>query len=112
MDYLKQVKTRIGLKDDLQDEQLEIIINNVKSELLSRLPLELRTNDVPEALAFIVIEVSNKRYNRIGAEGMSSESQDGRSSTYEAKDFDEYLPIIEALFPKETLEREGSVKFY
>ena len=43
---------------------------------------------------------------------MSSESQDGRSSTYEAKDFDEYLPIIEALFPKETYERKGSIKFY
>lgn len=112
MDYLEQVKTRIGLKDDLQDKQLEVIIKNVKAELLSRLPVELRTNDVPEGLEFIVIEVTLKRYNRIGAEGMSSESQDGRSSTYEPKDFDEYLPIIDRLFPVETIEREGSIKFY
>lgn len=111
MDYLEQVKTRIGLKDDLQDKQLEVIIKNVKAELLSRLPIDMR-EDVPEGLEFIVIEVTLKRYNRIGAEGMSSESQDGRSSTYEPKDFDEYLPIIDRLFPVETIECEGSIKFY
>ena len=73
MDYLTKVKSRIGLKDNRQDEQLKVIIENVTAELLSRLPIDLR-EDVPEGLEFIVIEV-------IGAEGMSSESQDGRSST-------------------------------
>lgn len=111
MDYLKKVKSRIGLNDDKQDEQLKSIITNVESELLSRLPLTMQ-DAVPEQLEFIVIEVSNKRYNRIGSEGMSSESQDGRSSSYETNDFEEYLPIIQALFPVETIERKGSIKFY
>ncbi|MCM5673634.1 phage head-tail connector protein, partial [Staphylococcus hominis] len=78
MDYLTKVKSRIGLKDNKQDEQLKVIIENVTAELLSRLPIGMR-EDVPEGLEFIVIEVTLKRYNRIGAEGMSSESQDGRS---------------------------------
>lgn len=111
MDYLTKVKYRIGLKDNRQDEQLKVIIESVTAELLSRLPIDMR-EDVPEGLEFIVIEVTLKRYNRIGAEGMSSESQDGRSSTYEPKDFDEYLPIIDRFFPVETIEREGSIKFY
>ena len=111
MDYLKKVKTHIGLTDDLQDEQLKTIIENVEAELLSRIPKQPDDN-IPSELDFIVIEVSSKRYNRIGAEGMTSESVDGRSNSFEANDFDAYDKIIDALFPVDTLERKGGIRFY
>lgn len=111
MDYLKKVKTRIGLTDDLQDEQLKTIIENVEAELLSRIPKQ-PDDVIPSELDFIVIEVSSKRYNRIGAEGMTSESVDGRSNSFEVNDFDAYDKIIDALFPVDTLERKGGIRFY
>lgn len=105
--YLEKVKKRIGIKDNLQDEQLEIVIENVVLELEARIP----SNEIPEALAFIVIEISTKRYNRIGAEGMSSESVEGRSSAYEAKDFEPYEDLLNKLYPKDKVHK-GSIQFY
>ena len=80
MNFLKTLKTRIGIDDEQQDEQLKVIISNVEKELLAMLPTIEDT--IPEEIEFIVVEVSTKRYNRIGAEGMTSETQDGRSSSY------------------------------
>ncbi|MGS2901806.1 phage head-tail connector protein [Staphylococcus aureus] len=91
MNFLKTLKTRIGIDDEQQDEQLKVIISNVEKELLAMLPTIEDT--IPEEIEFIVVEVSTKRYNRIGAEGMTSETQDGRSSSYELNDFDEYKSV-------------------
>ncbi|EGQ0322848.1 phage head-tail connector protein [Staphylococcus pseudintermedius] len=110
MSYLDDVKSRIGLNDNEQDKQLNSIINNVAAELLSRLPVD--TISIPDRLRFIVVEVSTKRYNRIGAEGMSTDSQDGRSNTFERNDFEEYQSIIDALYPKLDSSERGSVNFY
>lgn len=106
-DYIEKVKKRLGVKDDLQNDQLESIIENVESELQARIPDRI----IPESLNFIVIEISTKRYNRIGAEGMSSETVEGRSSAYESKDFDPYDDLLNKLYPKEKV-RKGSVQFY
>ncbi|EGQ0291426.1 phage head-tail connector protein [Staphylococcus pseudintermedius] len=110
MVYLEEVKNRIGLTDNEQDKQLNSIINNVAAELLSRLPVD--TISIPDRLRFIVVEVSTKRYNRIGAEGMSTDSQDGRSNSFERNDFEEYQGIIDALYPKLDSSERGSVNFY
>lgn len=110
MSYLDDVKSRIGLNDSEQDKQLNSIIDNVAAELLSRLPVD--TISIPDRLRFIVVEVSTKRYNRIGAEGMSTDSQDGRSNSFERNDFEEYQGIIDALYPKLDSSERGSVNFY
>ena len=67
--------------------------------------------EVPEALRYIIEEVAVKRYNRIGAEGMDSESVDGRSSSYQSNDFDEYLSILDDYY-SENSNKKGSIKFY
>ncbi|SCU49755.1 phi 11 orf36 [Staphylococcus aureus] len=41
MTTLDDVKKRIGLKDDKQDEQLQEIIKSCESQLLSMLPIEV-----------------------------------------------------------------------
>lgn len=108
MNFLKTLKTRIGIDDEQQDEQLKVIISNVEKELLAMLPTIEDT--IPEEIEFIVVEVSTKRYNRIGAEGMTSETQDGRSSSYEVNDFDEYKSVLNNLYFKD--DKKGFVHFY
>lgn len=45
---------------------------------------------LPQQLEWIVVELAVQRFNRIGSEGLSSESVDGGSSTYIA---DELAPF-------------------
>lgn len=105
----ENIKVLLGLKDSKQDGLLDIIIKNTESRLLSKLPFNLK--EVPDNLSFIVEEVAVKRYNRIGSEGMTTESVEGRTNTFQANDFDEYQLIIDELYPKEN-GAKGSIKFY
>jgi len=83
---LERIKTLLGIEDDLQDATLEIIINNVENHLQALLGKE-----VPNELNFIVEEISIRRFNRLGTEGMQSESVEGHSITfYDLKD--EFVP--------------------
>lgn len=109
MAALENVKMLLSITDDKQDNLLKIIINNTEKRLISLLPLGV--DKVPERLQFIVEEVAVKRFNRVGAEGMTSESVDGRSNTFQDNDFDEYKDIIDAQFPRE-LEKRGTGVFY
>ncbi|MHC3758885.1 phage head-tail connector protein [Staphylococcus succinus] len=109
MGYLEDVKLLIGLQDKTQDAQINKIIEVTEKRLISLLPKEVTI--VPDELQYIVEEVAVKRYNRIGAEGMDSESVDGRSSSYQPNDFDEYLSIIEDMYA-ESSSKKGSIKFY
>ena len=109
MATLENVKMLLSIDDDKQDELLKIIINNTEKRLVSLLPVDIE--EVPERLEYIIEEVSVKRFNRVGAEGMTQESIDGRSNTFQSNDFDEYMDVIGALFPKETSKRGRGV-FY
>ncbi len=109
MEYIDGVKLLIGLNDNKQDDQLKKIIEITERRLISMLPKDVEA--VPNSLEWVVEEVAVKRYNRIGAEGMSSESIDGRSTTFQENDFDEYMSIIEDEFPT-TSDKRGSIKFY
>lgn len=75
--------------DDL-DAQLEVIERRTNSRL-SR----LIGCDVPTELEYIVFEVTTKRLNRMGNEGMSSYSQEGLSMSFPDSDFTEYEKEIE-----------------
>ncbi|WP_432368686.1 phage head-tail connector protein [Staphylococcus chromogenes] len=110
MATLKDVKQRIGLTDDLQDDQLAIILKNTEAELLTLLPLGQIS--IPAQLDWVVVEVATKRYNRIGSEGMDSMSVDGLSNTFSNNDFDPYLRSIDNLFPRTAKSVKGSARFY
>ena len=109
MAVLENVKKLLSINDDKQDELLEIIISNTEKRLISLLPVDIE--QVPDRLEYIVEEVAVKRFNRVGAEGMTQESIDGRSNTFQSNDFDEYMDVINALFPKNTSKRGRGV-FY
>lgn len=110
-DTLSSVKTLLSINDDEQDALLGKIIDHTQAKLLTYLPSD--KEEVPSKLGFVVEEVAVKRYNRVGAEGMRSESLDGHSTKFQDNDFDEFLDIIERLYPIDNgSNRAGSVTFY
>lgn len=68
------------------DEKLAVI-EKMTRKRLSRL---LGEKEVPEEFEDILTEVTLKRFNRIGQEGMASYGQDGESFSFPDSDFDEY----------------------
>src|SRR5690625_5635104 len=70
---LERIKKLLGIGDDLQDDVLNIIIENVSSHLKVMLG-----KDIPDDLNFIVEEITIRRFNRLGTEGMKSESVEGQ----------------------------------
>lgn len=92
MEMMENIKLLLGIDDTLQDRVLEIIINNTKSHLKILLDKE----DIPEKLNFIIEEISIRRFNRIGTEGMKSESVEGHNITfYDLKD--DFVPYIDII---------------
>lgn len=88
---LTNLKTLIGLSNDNNkfDDVLSLISNNTKLQLLFKIGLN-PSDEIPEELGFIPLEVSVKRFNRLKNEGMASYSQEGESISFNANDFDEY----------------------
>lgn len=99
---LEKIKTLLGIGDSLQDAVLNIIIGNVSAHLQA-----LLGKKIPTELNFIVEEISIRRFNRIGTEGMKSESVEGHNITfYDLKDeFVPYESIIAA--HKDSPEKPG-----
>lgn len=106
---LERIKTLLDIKDTLQDDPLNEIIDNVTAHLTY-----LLGKDVPDYLSFIVVEISVMRYNRRGAEGMKSELVEGHRTDFHdpEKDFQPYLSIIDKEVKKDDGEpKHGKVMF-
>lgn len=109
MATLENVKLLLSINDNVQDELLKRIIDNTEKRLISLLPSDMET--IPDRLEYIVEEVAVKRFNHVGAEGMSQESVDGRSNTFQANDFDEYMDVIDQYTPRNS-DKRGAGIFY
>lgn len=95
---VENVKVLLGIEDALQDEVLDILISNVEKHLLLKLKrINKDVTDIPTDLYFVVEEIAIRRYNRIGSEGMKTESVEGHAiSFYElADDWVPYEQIID-----------------
>ena len=87
------VKTQLRLTDDYET-LIQSLYNNARPELQMLLGI-FPNQEVPDDLAFILINVIKTRYNTLGSEGFSSESQDGYSfSKFGENDFAQYQGII------------------
>ena len=107
---LDDLKLLLGIAaaDTSQDDRLSWIINSTRS----RLRLLLGDVEPPESMDYIITEVSVIRFNRIGSEGMSSQSVDGETMTFSDSDFDGYRDEIQAFLDKESsLARKGGFRF-
>lgn len=88
LEILEEVKRTIEIDDADLDKQLTDFIKRTIKQLKVRLGF---VDEVPEALDYIVTDVTVKRFNRKGDEGMNSYSQEGQSINYAEllKEFDE-----------------------
>lgn len=87
MDISKDIKALLA---GSVDERLEVIERRTKDRLKAILGAE----EIPKTLDHISYEVTLKRFNRVGQEGMASYSQEGLSMTFPDSDFDEYAGEI------------------
>ena len=74
---LNRIKVLLGITDN--DELLHEIMELIESKILSYLNIE----KLPKELEYILVELSIERYNRIGSEGLNSESSDGVNFSYD-----------------------------
>lgn len=93
------------------DDKLEVIEKRTRERLASLLGVSV----IPDSLEYIVFDVTNKRFNRVGQEGMSSYSQEGLSMAFPDSDFSEYQNEIDEFKRKDQEElykpKRGRFKF-
>lgn len=104
---LEEIKTILGIADNALDSQLNIIIANTKA----RMKMLLGGIDVPESLNYVVTEVSVKRFNRIGSEGITSHTVEGESMSFTDDDFAEFAGDIQAYLDSVAAAKKGKVRF-
>ena len=104
---LEEIKIILGIADNALDSQLNIIITNTNA----RLKMLLGGLDVPESLNYVVTEVSVKRFNRIGSEGITSHTVEGESMSFTDNDFAEFAGDIQAYLDSVAAAKKGKVRF-
>ena len=106
---LEAVKTLTGV----DNEQITAIYIMYEKRLLRRIQRSLPdTVTIPPELDYILTECTIARYNRIGSEGMQSESMDGHSANYVDKDLRDYEPdILDYLSEGVDDGKRGRVRF-
>ena len=104
---LEEIKIILGIADNALDSQLNIIITNATA----RLKMLLGGIDVPESLNYVVTEVSVKRFNRIGSEGITSHTVEGESMSFSDDDFAEFAGDIQAYLDSVAAAKKGKVRF-
>ncbi len=91
---LDKILILLGL--DNPTEAIQGKVETIMELTEQRLMLMLGQSVVPDALSFVVVEVTIARYNRIGSEGTSSHSVQGESMTWSDSDFKPYKDDIQA----------------
>ena len=84
---LENTKVLLGV----DNPRVDTIYSMYEKRLLSRLDKELlEVIEIPPQLEYVLTECTIARYNRIGSEGMESESMDGHSAKYVDRDLSDY----------------------
>lgn len=105
---LNKIKRRLGINDILQDD----LINDLVEDSESYFKALTGVSDIDGKYDFIIRGVALKLYNRKGSEGMSSESVDGYSSSYDPELFSDYMDILNRDFGlNDKYRKQGRVTF-
>lgn len=95
MNVKEEVLSMLSL-EETDDERLSARLDAIISGVKQALSLRIGGKDVPDALSYIVRDVSLARYNRLGSEGASAHTVEGETLSYIADDFEPYaLDIAE-----------------
>ena len=109
---LADLKTMLCLTTDDQDALLNLIINQTVAQ--TRFKIGLSSSDAfPSELAYIPLEVSVRRYNRVRNEGMKSYSQEGETLTFNDNDFADFIEDIDSYQERNNLNGKsyGKARF-
>ena len=94
MTIIEQVKALLGIEDNLQDNLLSIIQNLTEAHFKAY----SKQDEIPDRLSYIIVEVVVKRFNKLGSEGLSSQSVEGLSMSFDLDDFAVYDAVIRRNF--------------
>ena len=88
---LERIKIILGIDDDdTKDALLTILLENA----INTLCVYLGVDALPNSLKYIAQELTVSRYNKIGAEGISTEKIGELSTTYSVNDLGRYKDIL------------------
>lgn len=106
---LDKLKIMLGIAENEadQDKRLNLIISGATARLKRRLD----GIEPPEEMQDIILDISLKRFNRIGAEGMLNHAVDGESYTFTDDDLKEYEQDIQDFLEKQNGSKRGKVRF-
>ena len=104
---LENLKMMLGIEDTALDDKLRLIVTNATA----RLKMLLGGIEPPDEMDYIILEVSVKRFNRIGSEGMASHTVEGESTNYSDDDFAQYADDIQAFLDTQKDTTRGKVRF-
>lgn len=102
---LNDVKLLLGLQTD--DEKLDTIVRLTESRLKALLSVQI----IPDELEYIITEVSIKRFNRIGSEGVQTHSVEGESMSFNDDDFSSFYSEIQSWRDEQANQNKGKVRF-
>ncbi|MEG0451278.1 MAG: phage head-tail connector protein [Lysinibacillus sp.] len=77
---LDKLKIPLGIKDDLQDDLLQLFLDDARDDILTW----TNRKDIPIALESVQRQIATIRYNMQGVEGQSSHSEGGISRSFES----------------------------
>lgn len=92
---IDKIMRRIDYSGDINEDielQVRDLCEDTEQQLCNRLGVEA----VPDKLNYIVVDVTVKKYNRIGSEGTASHSVDGESMTWAEDPFAEFAEDLDA----------------
>ena len=108
---LEDVRLFLGLDEEQtsKDNLLSLIIKNTSTRLKSILG---GVETIPPELEYIVVEVTIKRFNRIGSEGLTEHGVEGENVKFIGNDdFEEYQSDIGRFLNKDVGNKKGGFKF-
>lgn len=103
---LAEIKKSLELSSSDKDELLASLIKRCSQPILNYIGLK----KIPNELEYIVIELVLARYNRLGSEGITSESVDGISYVYNSDVIEPYRKDLDLWICNNSSESNKKVK--
>ena len=95
---LNRIKTLLNIEGN--ENLIYEIVNITEAKILNY----INASEMPKELEFVLIELSVQRFNRIGSEGISSESIDGKSVSYD-DDFTGYKHYLDDYISRNSVRK-------
>ena len=95
---LNRIKTLLNVEGN--ENLIYEIVNITEAKILNY----INATEMPKELEFVLIELSVQRFNRIGSEGIASESIDGKSVSYD-DDFTGYKHYLDDYISRNSVRK-------